>query len=1336
MAAATSPRFSLSLLGRFELTGPDGPVDLPNKKLAALVAYLACTTPQRQSRERLSALLWGSQFDADARRNLRQALFRLRKVLGQDALEGDGEVVWLNAAVVPCDVDRFEALVREGSRDALRAAAELYRGHLVDDLAVSEAGWTEWLIGERQRLFELALGAMMDLGAQELASGRAEQALKAGQRAIALDSIREDAHRLIVQALAAAGRKAEALKHYQDLVVMLKRELNTEPDAATTSLVAGLRSVQGPSATPTAKEIAKPALPQAGRSSIAEHGSTDSTGDREQQARTLAAPGDAASSAVPARSSGPERRQLTVMACSMVRSPLSAGLDPEDIGDQIGRFRKTVAEVAGQFDGFVAQHQGDGVLVYFGYPTAHEHDAEQAVRAGLALIDLAGTLKADAPVPVRVGIATGLVVVGEQVTGATPQHIAIGEAPSLAAQLQAVAPPGEVIIAASTRRLVGRMFDGRVLTANELKGLPPSVEAWQVRGEAAGISRFEARREGTLRPLVGRQEEMELLLRRWNQAKVGEGRVVLLTGEPGIGKSRLAESLLARLEGEPHARLRYFCSPHHLHSPLYPFIAQLERAARFEPGSSAAAKLDKLEALLKPTAKNVPQDLALMADLLSVPTDGRYPALAVAPPQKREMTLTALLDQLEGVAADSPILIVFEDVHWIDPTSLDLLDRTVSRVTDLPVLLIVTLRPGFQPTWTDQPHVTMLPLNRLGRRDSTGIIGGVTKGKALPDPVLEQVISHADGVPLFIEELTSTLIESGLFRETTERYVLDGPLPQLSIPTTLQGSLLARLDQLGTVKDVAQIGAAIGREFSHELIDAVASLAPRDLDAALQRLTASELISRRGVPPFAIYSFKHALVQDAAYATLLKSRRRQLHGSIAKVLVDRFPAMAETLPEVVAHHFTEAGFVSEAIGGWLKAGRLAYARSANREAVSFFEYALNLLEALPESESTLEQGYDLRLELRTALIQLGEVRPVLERLREAEALAERLHDDRRRARVAGIMTSVHCNVGELDEALASGNRALEVALRLGDLRLRILTGTYLEQTHYYRGDYDRVVELATNNLAALPPDWVHEHLGLGAPPSVFDRAWLTASFAQLGRFVEAGECQTEATRLAASTQHAHTLGLAYFAAVTHYVLKGDWAKARSMIGHWTELRTGQVSPLHPYAVAYSAWILAQIGNESEATNRLSKGEQLLDRDVVFGFIGHLGWFYQALGRACLLLGRLEGARRLGERALEFSPCQPGFAAHALHLLGDVAAHPDQFDAERGETLYRQALALAEPRGMRPLVAHCHLGLGKLYRHTGKRVQAQHHLTTSSTLYSEMEMPFWLDQTEAVMALRQ
>jgi class 3 adenylate cyclase len=965
MAVTSSPGFRLTLLGSFELTGPDGVVDLPSKKLAALLAYLACTAPRAQPRERLSTLLWGSHFDAQAKQNLRQALFRLRKVLGQGAIESDGETVSLNAAAVLCDVNRFQALVREGSSDALNAAADLYRGRLIDDVVVGEEGWNEWLDGERDRLLELALGALVRLGEQELADGHAEHALKAGQRAIALNNMREDAHRLIVQALAAAGRKAEALKHYENLVALLKRELNTEPDAATTSLVAQLGSTQAPGGPPTGKKVATPATSDRHHPNAQPAGDISADPGHRVKAERTEARSDAASPGVAARTTSPERRQLTIMVCTMVAStPLTGDLDPEEMSERIAPFHKVVTDVAAHYGGFIAQYLGDGVHVYFGYPAAHEHDAEQAVRAGLAMLDAVGRLKASsgATLRARAGIATGPVIVGEQLgTGKAQQGIAIGETPNLAARLQAVAAPGEVVIAASTRRLVGGMFDCRALGADELKGLPPSVEAWQVRGEMVGVSRFEARCADALSPLVGRQEEMELLLRRWDQAKLGEGRVVLLSGEPGIGKSRIAESLAARLEGEPHVRLRYFCSPHHTHSPLYPFITQLERAAGFEPGNSAKAKLDKLEASLKGTARNVPRDVALIAELLAVPLDGRYPVVEVSPQQKREVTLTALLDQLDGVAAQSPVLIVFEDVHWIDPTSLDLLDRMVARAANLPVLLVVTFRPELQPAWVGQPHVTMLPLSRLGRRDSASIIASITQHKALPNAIVEQILSHTDGVPLFIEELMSTLLESGLLRETPDSYVLDGPLPPLAIPTTLQASLVARLDRLASVKDVAQIGAAIGREFSHELIAAVSAMAPMDLDAALERLTGSGLISRRGTPPVATYSFKHALVQDAAYLTMLKSRRKQLHASIGKVLVERFPEMAEGLPEVIAHHFTEAGLASQAIDYWLKAGREATKRSANLEALDHIKKGIDECRKLVLSDRVAASRAEMEL---------------------------------------------------------------------------------------------------------------------------------------------------------------------------------------------------------------------------------------------------------------------------------------------------------------------------------------------------------------------------------------
>jgi class 3 adenylate cyclase len=1032
---------SLTLLGRFRLAGPLGDIDVGSRKLCALLAFLACTAPEPQGRERLMTLLWGSHFEAQAKQNLRQALSRLRKLLGADVLESDGEAVWLKPSAVVSDVGRFEGLIREGGRAALDEAADLYAGRLIDDVAVSEEVWTEWLSGERERLQELALGAMIGLGEQELVAGRADHALKAGRRAVALNTMREDAHRLIVRALAATGRRAEALKHYQDLVALLRHELNAEPDAATRSLVAALRSRELP-----------------GRSAPAEIANTSRDREQEVNAENPGARRDDASSAEAVRSGSSGRRHLTILACNMVGSTaLAARLDPEDMRDLIAAFHKAVADTVGRFGGFVAQYLADGALVYFGYPAADEHDAEQAVRASFAILDAVGTLQAAPGVPsrARIGIATGLVVVGERLaTGNMGQQIAIGETPDLAARLQAAAAPGEILIAASTLRLVGRMFDCRALDADAVKRLPQAMEAWQVRGVAAGVSRFDARRAGALSPLVGRQEDMELLRRRWDQAKRGEGRVVLLSGEPGIGKSRIVESLLVTLEGAPHVRLRYSCSPHHTHSPLYPFITQLEQG--FEPGSDSRAKLDRLESLLKPAATNLPRDAALIAELLDVPAEGRYPALALSPPQKREMTLVALLDQLVGTAAQRPVLIVFEDIHWIDPTSLDLLDRTVARVANLPVLLVITMRPETQPAWVGEPHVTMLPLSRLGRRDSAGMIGGITGNKALPNAVVEQIVSRADGVPLFIEELTSSLLESGALRETADGYELDRLLPALAVPATLQASLVARLDRLVTVKDLAQIGAAIGREFSHELIAAVATLAPNDLDAALERLITSGLISRRGIPPVATYAFKHALVQDAAYETQPKNRRQAVHRSIAEALRERFAEVAVSTPEVVAHHYTQAGLAPDAVVWWRKAGEQALRRAAHVEALRHLDRGRALIPACLDTPERSREELNLEVCRGAVLLMLrGQGAPEVREAYDRAALISRgMPESEEVFLVLFGLWRTQIGYNEMEGARETGVRLLDMAERLGDRALLLGARMALGMALYHLADLE------------------------------------------------------------------------------------------------------------------------------------------------------------------------------------------------------------------------------------------------------------------------------------------
>jgi DNA-binding winged helix-turn-helix (wHTH) protein len=665
-----------------------------------------------------------------------------------------------------------------------------------------------------------------------------------------------------------------------------------------------------------------------------------------------------------------ERRQITAVSCELMRitrQPDDMAL--EEWRKAVDAFRRCVSETIARHNGFIASHLGNAVLVLFGYPAAHEHDAERAVRAGLEVTVAVRRLRPaiDTSMRCRVGVATGLTIVGDIAEGGARAPEIVGDTPDLAVQLQASAQPDTVTIDRATRRLVGNLFDCRDLDPIETDRGGEPMRRWQVLGERLVESRFEALHGSALSPLIGRDEEVDLLLRRWVRAKAGDGQVVLISGEPGIGKSRIVECLLVRLEDQPHVRLRCFCSPHHAHSPLYPFIAQLERAAGFEPGSSAQAKLDKLEALLKPTARNAPRDLALIADLLSVPTDGRYPELALSPQQKREMTFTALLDQLDGVAVRSPVLMVFEDAQWIDPTSLDLLARTIARVADLSVLLVVTFRPEFQPTWVGQAHVALLPLSRLGRRDSAGILKSVSGGKALPEALVDQVLAHTDGVPLFIEELTKTVLESGLLRETADRYEPIGPLPPLAIPSTLHASLLARLDRLGSGKKVAQIGAAIEREFSYELVAAVSALPDRELKGALAKLVDAELLFQRGAPPHANYQFKHALVQDSAYGTLLREPRRALHARIVETMESQFPEIAESRPELVARHCTEAGLIEQAAGLWEKAGQRSLSRPAMAEATVQLRNAVDLLKKLPHSEARDRKELDLLVALGLAL---------------------------------------------------------------------------------------------------------------------------------------------------------------------------------------------------------------------------------------------------------------------------------------------------------------------------------------------------------------------------------
>ena len=666
-----------------------------------------------------------------------------------------------------------------------------------------------------------------------------------------------------------------------------------------------------------------------------------------------------------------ERRQITALLCELVG--MAAGthsIDLEDWHESIGGFRRCVAETAGRHKGFIARHLGNNVLVLFGYPEAHEHAAEQAVRAGLELCAAVRRLRptANAPMRCRAGIATGLVIIDDTAgVGALQDHDIVGNAPGVAARLLVSAPPDTVVIDGATRRLIGNLFDYRELGAVEIAGGTEPMRGWQVLAESIVESRFEALRGSALTPLVGRDEEIDLLLRRWARAKAGHGQIVVVCGEPGIGKSRLTAALEERLHGEPRLRLRHFCSPHHQNSALFPFIEQLGHAAGFARDDTPAAKLEKLEALLARAVLG-DEDAALLADLLSLPGSERHPLPNLSAQRKKERTLEALLRQLESLARRQPVVVVFEDVHWIDPTSRELLDLTVERARTLPVLLIVTCRPEFQPPWIGQPQVTMLVLNRLDRRDRAALVAQVVGGKVLPDEVIDQIAERTDGVPLFVEELTKNVLESGLLREEGDRYVLNRTLLLFAIPTTLHASLLARLDRLAPVRHVAQIGAVIGRQFSYALLQAASRLPEDELQAALARLVASELVFQRGTPPEAIYTFKHALVQDAAHDSLLRNARRQLHAQIAEALESHFPEIIDGQPELLAQHYAEAGLIEKSIAYWGKAGRRSVARSTMAEAAAQFQKGLDQLALLPENSERQRQELEFRSALGAVLI--------------------------------------------------------------------------------------------------------------------------------------------------------------------------------------------------------------------------------------------------------------------------------------------------------------------------------------------------------------------------------
>jgi class 3 adenylate cyclase/predicted ATPase len=870
-----------------------------------------------------------------------------------------------------------------------------------------------------------------------------------------------------------------------------------------------------------------------------------------------------------------ERRQLSVMFCDLVGSTeLSVRLDPEDLREVIVAYQTYVAETVARFGGFVAKYMGDGVLVYFGYPRAHEHDAERAIHAGLALVralnerDWPSNIEAQ----VRVGIATGLVVVGDLIGGGVAQEYGIvGETPHLAARLQALAEPNTVVIASSTRRLTGGLFDYRDLGAVALKGFAEDVRAWQVTGPSAAESRFEALREGAGAPLLGRDEELELLLRRWRQAKSGQGCVVLLSGEPGIGKSRLAAALLEQIAGEPHFRLRYYCSPHHTDSALHPIIAQVERAAGFARDDDPSTKLDKLEAML--SLASVPaRDASLIADLLSLgDVDRRYPRLDLAPLQRKQKTLEALRRWVETLARHQPILAICEDAQWIDPTSLEQLDRTIELVPRLPVMFVVTFRPDFEAPWARQERVHVLALNRLGRSAGTALVGRAGGCTSLPPDIVEEILERADGVPLFIEELTKAAVEAGA--TGADGVVSAIPSASHHIPAALHASLTSRLDRLGRAKELAQIGAVIGRQFSYALLAAVSGRSESELRVLLDQLTTAGLVFRQGTPPQATFLFKHALVQDVAYASLLRSARQQLHARIATALEAEFPA---TAPEQLAQHWAQAGDAERAVGNWLKAGKQAVQRCANREAIAQLTKGLRMLDRLPHRMERDRTELSLQLLLAEALMAdkgwtAPETRPCYARARE---LCVRTGDTEAIFPVLYGQFSNYLSRGE-EEAHDLAAETLQLAQGTDDPALLAMAHSMLGMSLFSRGEFLTARQHLQVAVSLEQPDHRrHTSLSPGHNLAIASM-WLGLTLLLLGHPEQATLQVGAGLRAARDLSNPHTLAHALALACRYHATLGDAKALDQATGELAALAAEHQFPFYvAVATIYRGWVLA------------------------------------------------------------------------------------------------------------------------------------------------------------------
>jgi class 3 adenylate cyclase/predicted ATPase len=1013
-----------------------------------------------------------------------------------------------------------------------------------------------------------------------------------------------------------------------------------------------------------------------------------------------------------------ERRQITVLFSDLVGSTaLSARMDPEDLREVISAYQKCVAETVRRFGGFVAQFLGDGVLVYFGYPEAHEDDAERAVRAGLELIEAVIALKTPASLQTRVGIATGFVVVGDLMTGSGQVHERgiVGETPNLAARLQGIAEPNTVLIAESTRRLLGNLFELKDLGARDLKGVAEPLRAWAVLRASAVESRFEALHAAGLTALVGREEEIELLRRRWSRAKSGNGQVVLISGEPGIGKSRLTAALLESLAPEPHTRLRYFCSPQHTDSAFSPIIGQMERAAGLLHDDTSQQKLDKLDALLAQASTSI-QDAAFIAEMLSLPNDGRYPALELTPEQRRQKTLEALTAQIETLSRQKPVLMIFEDAQWADPTSLEAFGRVVDRIRTLKVLLLVTFRPEFDAPWVGRPYVTTLIINRLAEHEASAMINRVVGDSQLSASIRQDIIERTDGIPLFVEEMTKAVLEAGS-ETAAARAIAAVPSPTLAVPASLYASLMARLDRLGgPAKEVAQIAAVIGREFSHALLASVVRQQKAELRSALDRLIAAGLLFRRGVPPHAIYLFKHALVQDAAYGTLLREPRRTLHARIAETIECEFAESAESRPELLARHWTEAGVIEKAADLWGKAGQRSLAQSALVEAVEQLTRALDQIATLTATPALRREQIKLQVALANALMHVKgyaapETKAAAEQARvlveHAEALGETPEDPLAAFSVlygpwatsyVAFNGDMMCELAARFMTLAERQGAT-VPLMIGHrmVGLSLLSTGEIAQS---RTHLDRSITLydapAHRSMATR---FGHDN----RVAALIYRSW---ALWMLG-YPEAALADAErALKYARELGQAATLMLALCFTSLTYSLCGSYSAANTRLDENRALANEKGAALwKAFGMLSQGCVLALTGKSSDATQTISAGL------AEFRATGSTFWtplFLSYLAKANAELRQLDDAwRGIDEVLTAVQATKETLCEAEVHrVAGEIALLSPERDVAKAESYFDRALALARKQQAKSWELRAAMSMARLWCDQGKRDEAR------------------------------